>query len=262
MNKLKKWYLCMTILFLALTAGIVGYKLAYNINVWYTFEKNTELSRTFSKITGADEEIYNCADRVKQGNIDLKEVSKFLPVAIAPIGYPEYQNKILSPVDIEYYENIGDKYPVYVIKKGEQIEFEVSAKSMYEVEFCGNDSLPSNKRGWRLAKPFKMDGTQKESLLYVRFGDLISVCIEFIEKNPNYVLSSYELIKRGLMPSKRNISIVILTFADRALYSKGVFLSKDLFLPVFDWVTVICLFITAVLIMLYIMRKRKHLKNS
>lgn len=247
MNTLKKLPLFI-IIFSLLTAIPIIYNLYYNINLICSF-KNVE-------------NIYNYTDALRQGTIDLDEISNLFTDNIALIGYPDLEDTVISPVRIEYYDNKEDNSPVYVVEKGEIIHFELFPKTKSGLKFRGNDSIPSDSKGWRLAKPFIVNGNQNDSLLYVKLDDLVCVTNEWLENNPSLIdRYSTEVLKNGLTPTKHNISKTLLLFVDYKLYSNGVFLSKDIKKPVFDTATLLNLLITIILSALYILTKTKTFKK-
>ena len=244
MDKIRKLILFMLVFILIATVGQIAYYSYYNIN----------LTRNFHKCEGA----YDYVNAVKQEKIDLNEISNLFTDIVALIRYPDFQNEIISPVSIEYYENIRDKSPVYVIEKGEVIYFEMFPKTKSGLEFRGNDSIPTNEKGWRLARPFKGNGAEKDSLWYVKLEDLICVSNEWLKENPAFTKVALRgTMSMGLLQTKRNISKFILLFVDRELYSNGIFLSKDMYKPIMDREVVISLFVAIILIALTYIRKKQ-----
>ena len=244
MNSMRKILLLMIVLCSVVTVGLATYYLCYNVNLTWTFDKK--------------ETTYNYADEVEKKTLDLNKISSLFTDNVTLVGYPEFQDKIISPVSIEYYENIRDKSPVYVIEKGEVIYFEMFPKTKSGLEFRGNDSIPTNEKGWRLARPFKGNGAEKDLLLYVKLEDLIHVNKEWLRKNPTFNnVVSKKVLSTGLLPTKRNISKFMLLFVDRELYSNGIFLSKDMYKPIIDREVVISLFVAIILIALTILGKKQ-----
>ena len=62
---------------------------------------------------------------------------------------------------------------------------------------------------------------------------------------------------QGLLPTKRNLCRYILLFADRTLYSRGVFLSADLQRPVLTPASILCLTAAVLLLAAYLLVNRK-----
>lgn len=243
MDKIRKLILFMLVFILIATVGQIAYYSYYNIN----------LTRNFHKCEGA----YDYVNAVKQEKIDLNEISNLFTDIVALIGYPDFQNEIISPVKIEYYKNIRDKSPVYVIEKGEIINFEMFPKTKSGLQFRGNDSIPTNEEGWRLARPFRVDGENKDALWYVNLEDLICVSNEWLKENPTFAKAApREMMRRGLLPTKRNISKFMLLFVDRELYSEGIYLSKDMYRPIIDNTVLISFFATIILFVMHILGKK------
>ena len=244
LKKIQSIFLVVFLLSFAVTRGLFSYYLCYNI-YW---------TRNFDQVEG----VYNYADAVKEKTIDLDEISNLFTDIVALYGYPDYKETIISPVNIEYYENKGDKSPAYVIEKGESIHFELLPKTKSRLQFRGNDSIPTVEKGWRIARPFKVDAEEKDSLWYVRLEDLFCVSNEWLKENPDFTrVASREVMSMGLFPTKRNISEVMLLFVDHKLYSEGIFLSRDLFKPIFTGATLISLFVTIISLVLYIFTKKR-----
>ena len=232
---MRKMLLLIIVLCSAVTAGLAASCIYHNVKLNLNFDKK--------------EPTYNYADEVEKKTLDLNKISNLFTDNVSLVGYPEFQNKIISPVSIEYYKNRKDKFPVYVIEKGEVVYFEMFPKTKSGLEFCGNDSLPTNEKGWRLARPFKVDGEKNNSLLYVRLEDLNCVVTEWLNANPAFVKSSVRKVAdRGLISLNKNIRESVLLFIDNKLYSEGIFLSKDLYKSILNREFLISFFVTIILI--------------
>lgn len=244
---MKKMILLIIVLCSAVTVGFAVSCIYHNVKLYLNFNEK-ELT-------------YNYADEIETKTLDLKKISNLFTDNVSLVGYPEFQNKIISPVSIEYYKNIKDKFPVYIIEKGDIVYFEMFPKTKSGLEFCGNDSLPTNEKGWRLARPFKVEGENNNSLLYVRLGDLNCVVTEWLNANPDFVKSSErKVMGRGLISSNKNIRESVLLFIDNKLYSEGVFLSKDLHKSIFNREFLISFFVTIIFIAMYMFCKKNYWK--
>jgi hypothetical protein len=95
----------------------------------------------------------------------------------------------------------------------------------YELStYRGTDSLPTHEQGWRLAKPFIVEGesTLSDNLLYVKLSDLKEIAEAWVETNPKTMASQtkHERVK--------NITLR----CDKYLYREGIYLSPDLEKPI------------------------------
>lgn len=230
----RKIHLLLALLSTTMTVVVFAYYLQYDINI----------IRNFSK----DNEAYSYIEAVRSGKINVEEIKKLFTDNIAVMSYTETRDMIKSPIRIEYYENENDKLPVYVIEKGEMLQIESFSQIKSELEFYGNISLPTEKREWRLARPFITGGEETDKFLYVRLEDLVCVTNEWLKENNEFFESlSQEAKRRGILPTTSNISKELLLIIDCKLYDCGMFLSKDLIKPVLNRMTLICLFITIAL---------------
>ncbi len=101
-------------------------------------------------------------------------------------------------------------------------------------------------------------GETEGALPYVRLDDLAPVAAQWLKENPGAKKSLQGLVRaQGLLPTKRNLCSYILLFADRTLYSRGVFLSADLRRPVLPPAAILCLAAAALILAAYLAANRK-----
>ena len=167
---------------------------------------------------------YSYKQAAAQNNLDLIEL-KWVFQNVIGLGGNNYIQEIVSPVTISYYESVNALAPVYKIEKGTMIYFNSEEELGYELsEYRGTDSLPTHRHGWRLAKPFKVEGERgiRDNFLYVKLSDLEEVTEAWIEANPT------------LMQSKTKQELVEFQTLNRdhSLYQEGIYLSPDLKNPV------------------------------
>ncbi|NLD86708.1 MAG: hypothetical protein GX633_00420 [Clostridiales bacterium] len=204
------------------------------------------------------ENAYSYAEAVGRGEPDLNTISDLFTDIVAMIGY-DYKNDIISPITISYYANINDDTPVYSIEKGDTIYFKTNNRTRSGITYQGIESLPTIESGWRLAKPFAVLSKEKnDALLYVKLDELIHVTYVWIEENPKAMIYLQRIVMdRGMLPTKYNVSKYMLLFIDRTLYSEGIFLSQDLLSSVLSIATIISLFISVILLVLFLLAKHK-----
>jgi hypothetical protein len=172
-------------------------------------------------------EDYDYKEVIIDGSINVKEVEKLFS-SIETLPRYNLTNVISTPVTIRYYNAIGDLSPAYVIDKGKRIYVRKDNNSLSVKVGYGLDSMPTDVTGWRIAYPFTTDAGISNELLYVRMDELFDVACSWVNANKY-------LVQRGQqMRLTRNNTIRRLTlFVDHKLYDSGVYLSPDLFVPVF-----------------------------
>ena len=233
-------------------------------SVCLSVRHNRSLQARFTRA----EQAYPYQEAVEKGELDLNAVSAYFRFALAPIKY-HIQNEIRTPSAISYYADMEDDAPVFTIEKGEIVSFLPDNKTGYSFTFRGSDSLPANRAGWRLAKPFVIVGRETpDALLYVKLDDLMSAAVRWLRENPgmerNLTSAAMDELLRDipggkgllqntaakqlLRPTKRDACSRILLFSDRVLSDKGVYLSGDLKRPLLSPAATICLIVSALLL--------------
>lgn len=257
-----------------ISAGLVCFSVQYNYLLQQRFTNS--------------EQAYPYADAVDTNELDMKTISSYFPDGVTLVRY-NYQNEIRSPTVISYYADMKDEIPTLIIEKGEIISFKNEGWTQSVFSYRGTDSLPTNKAGWRLVKPFLVKGKEPtDELMYVKLNELLSVTAQWLQDNPgmermlqNDVINQWmkeypgmegmlqrSIAKQMLRPTQRDISKFILLFADRILYTKGVFLSSDLKHPIISSAVIVCLIVFLILLLVLILikfrnkRLRKHLDMS
>ena len=244
MKRLMRISISLFVLFAIVTIGLVSRSVCLNYKLRNGFEPK--------------EDAYPYAEEVEKGTLDLDEISYLLPSAVALMGYPNYKDDIASPIEISYYADINDGSPVYRVEKGDIIDFQTENPILkYNVTYHGRISLPTNEPGWRLAKPFMVEGREvNDTLLYVKLDDLMRIAYQWLEENSE-VISSNALMRQGIWPTKYNLSKILLLDIDRTLYSRGVFLSPDLLNPVFSSAAFVSLFLSIISLALFLLARRR-----
>ncbi len=244
MKRLMRISLCFFVLFVIVTMGLVSRSVYLNYKLRNGFEPK--------------ENAYPYGEEVEKGTLDLDKISYLLPSAVALMGYPNYKDDIASPIEISYYADINDGSPVYRVEKGDIIDFQTENPILkYNVTYHGRISLPTNEPGWRLAKPFMVEGREvNDTLLYVKLDDLMRIAYQWLEENSE-VISSNALMRQGIWPTKYNLSKILLLDIDRTLYSRGVFLSPDLLNPVFSSAALVSLFLSIISLALFLLARHR-----
>lgn len=172
---------------------------------------------------------YSYSDAIENGDVDFDYIASLLPDASAMIDYG-YVNDIEAPITILYYSQIGDDTPSYSIPKGEKIHFNIEGSTKSSITFSGIESIPTNVAGWRLVRPFAIEGMEENNVyMFVKLEELIKIAEKWLDYNPNVKTRLSEfLIKQGIFPTKRNICKYLILNIDRLLYSNGIFFSKDM----------------------------------
>lgn len=223
MRTIKKLMLILMIVFLLFGIASVGLH-------GYT---NAELEKSFKP----DEKAYPYEQAVIEQDVDLEEILKLLPKATAAMDY-NWSDTITAPVSISYYKDIHDRTPVYTVEQGETIyckPFEINT-------ICrGIESLPTDVRGWRLGRPFAVEGKPlNEELLYVKHSDLQKVARAWMEENDimDWMRqSAKDILPKGKLPTKQEAVNAYTLSVDRILYTEGVYISPDLKSPIFSGFT-------------------------
>ncbi|MBQ9939497.1 MAG: hypothetical protein IJO96_08205, partial [Oscillospiraceae bacterium] len=152
---------------------------------------------------------------------------------------------IVTPVTINYYADINDTTPAYTIEKGTTVHCE-SAYHKDDVTYHGIQSIPTNKRGWRIAKPFIVTGEKRNNtFLYVKTSDLEAVADAWAKENID-ILSEHPLGMKSV--TKSNLLLCI----DHLLYDSGVYLSPNLLTPVFSPAVIVSLSSSVILLAAYL----------
>ena len=251
MKRLMRISLCFFVLFAIVTMGLVSRSVYLNYKLRNGFEPK--------------ENAYPYGEEVEKGTLDLVEISYLLPSVVALIQLPDYKDDIASPIEISYYADIKDKSPVYRVEKGDIIYFQAEDSEGNETVYHGRVSLPTNEPGWRLAKPFMVEGKETiDTLLYVKLDDLIRIAYQWLEENPKAVRAMGidksdigVLGVYGIWPTQSNFSKILLLYIDRILYSEGVFLSPDLLNPVFSSAAFVSLFLSIISLALFLLARHR-----
>ncbi|MEN6314217.1 MAG: hypothetical protein ABFD25_08235 [Clostridiaceae bacterium] len=172
-------------------------------------------------------ETYDYKGAIIGGSINVNEVEKLFPSIETLPGY-NLTNVISSPVTIRYYYAIGDRSPAYVIDKGTRIHVRRDGNSSSVKVGYGLDSMPMDVAGWRIAYPFAVDTGISNELLYVRLDELFDVARSWVNAN-KYLVHQGQQMRLTKNNTIRRITLLI----DHRLYDNGVYLSPDLFVPVF-----------------------------
>ncbi len=249
MNKTSKFLLILSLIFMLLSVCFATENLYKNHNMVNGFSKRK---------TQND---FSYAEAIERENVDLNEISKFIPDAEAAVKEPDYNNIIISPVKIHYYKNINDDIPVYTISKGDVIQFDIRNRVRSRIAYRGVDTLPTNEKGWRLSKPFIKKGEKvNNELLYVKLDDLVSVTYEWFAQNinPNSMRNISGGIPAGYPRTKHAVALYILTYVDHCLYAHGEFLSKDILVPVFSVDVIFCFSASIISFILFLLYRKER----
>ena len=232
---------------------LIAFALASVGLILYDVSYITQLRSRFAPKAGA----YPYAQAVEKNELDLDAVSACFPDDVALLAY-DFRNTLEAPSAISYYADVKGE-PVRTIEKGERIDFRTEDGAGRVFSFRGIETLPTDKPGWRLAKSFAAAGGETEdALLYVKLDDLAPVADRWLKENPGAKKALQGLVRaQGRLPTKRNLCRYILLFADRTLYSQGVYLSADLQRPVLNPASILCLIVTALLLAGYLFINRK-----
>ena len=210
--------------------------------VLYSLYYNFRLHKGFQQ----KEYLHTYAEEIAKDTIDPQSIYKMFSGISTLIG-SNFRDDIKSPIEIHYYSDIDDDIPALVVEKGTTVHVDSNEVLNGECTFQGINSLPAEKKGWRLVKPFAVDGRGPEEVLfYVKMSDLMHVASAWMEKNPQAMKTVRQrLMNQGLLPTKANVCRQMLLTADRELYRKGMYLSKDVMQPVFPPEVVVCLGVSA-----------------
>ena len=161
---MKKLKIILIVLCIASTVAAVGmmlYSLYYNFRLRKGFREK-EYRQTY-------------AEEIAKNPINPQAIYRMFSGNSALIGF-DYQDDISSPERIRYYSDISDDSPALVIEKGTIIHVDSSEILNGEYTFRGINSLPADKKGWRLVKPFSADGQgTDDSLLFLAVKSLSQI---------------------------------------------------------------------------------------
>ena len=235
MNRLPKILLCLLIASLLITVGLVSSSIYTNCKLRLEFE--------------AKEDAYPYAEEIKKEDIDFELLYESMRNEVLMpyrgMGTPNYNHDIVTPVTINYYADINDTTPAYTIEKGTTVHCE-SAYHKDDVTYHGIQSIPTNKRGWRIAKPFIVTGEKRNNtFLYVKTSDLEAVADAWAKENID-ILSENPLGMKSVTKS------YLLLRIDHLLYDSGVYLSKNLLTPIFSPAVIVSLSSSVILLAAYL----------
>ena len=221
----------------------------------YHLYQNIRLRNGFQRADSA----YRYEEALKKGDIDLNTIEKLYSGISGLIGFDDKKN-IENPVTLRYFANVNDKQPAYVIEKGTTIHFDAEKILNGQMTFRGIWSLPTDQAGWRLSLPFSEWGKpENDTLLYIKLSDLQQAVSAWIKENPDAMKWMETGLKQEKLPlTEANAGNYLLLSNDRRLYSKGVYLSRDLMNTVATPAVIISLCLTAVLLagILWMSRKK------
>jgi len=247
MKNLSKILLCLFIASLLVTGGLLSYSIHTNCKLRLEFEPKSYA--------------YPYAEALENGEFNLELLTKTTFVGEhALIGSPPFEYNISSPVTIRYYSNPDDISPVFTVEKGDTIWCRPPSQSVYEgdVTYHGLESLPTDKRGWRLAKPFITKGKeQNDSLLYVKLSDLDSVCGEWLKENVDLIPFFKNTTPKERSRLQKEYLKDMPLYIDNELYERGSYLSPDLLTPVFSPASVVSLSVSVVSLAAYLILRRR-----
>ena len=240
MKHLTKILLCIFTASLLVTVGIIYPRIYSNCKLRNEFEPK--------------EAAYPYAEEIKKEDIDFELLYESMRNEVLlpyrGMGAVSHITDIITPVTINYYADINDTTPAYTIEKGTTVHCE-SAYHKDDVNYHGIQSIPTNKRGWRIAKPFIVNGEKRNNtFLYVKTSDLEAVADAWAKENID-ILSKNPLGIKSV--TKSNLLLRI----DHLLYDSGVYLSKNLLTPVFSPVSVASLSVSAASLAAYLVVRRK-----
>ena len=234
MKKLTRFLIALCAVSAAIAAGLISCSLFANSGLQKDFQRK--------------ENAYPYEEALAKDGPDLNTIQDLYSGVSSLLGFDE--TIIESPAAIRYYADPDDRQPAYVIEKGTVIHIGAEIILNGGMDFRGIGSLPTDQAGWRLSKPFAEEGkAESEALMYVRLSDLQPVAAAWTKENPNTMKWMRAGMKQQkLLPTKANARRYLLLSNDRLLYSKGVYLSKDLMNPVLSPAAIICLCISAILL--------------
>ncbi|MBQ2755543.1 MAG: hypothetical protein IJF27_02595 [Oscillospiraceae bacterium] len=250
MKHLSKILLCLSLAFLLVAAWFISHAL-YN---------NAKLHNEFKPKHKA----YPYAEALKNGELSLKSVSSAIltdEIGLSGSSADRYRF-IASPITIKYYSKPGDITPVFTIEKGTMINYQ-KQPGKSSVTYHGFESLPSDRHGWRLAKPFIVEGEEpNDTLLYVKTSDLEAVSAVWLKEMIPFIESITEHITTGVEQTRKHLQqkyVKSLLFDfDEWLYYKGIYISPDLLTPVFSFKTIASLAGSLVSFAAFIAVRRKY----
>ena len=164
------------------------------------------------------------------------------------------------PKSICYYTSPDAASPVLELPKGCMVTVLPAGEGFTSMTGYGLASYPTYQKGWRYVAPFQTGACELKSNLldsytlksyYVRTEDLEAVMHEFFIQNKGMQaeaqqagVSKQEYIRRALYK------------VDEVFYQNGVFISPDLYRPLFDFPNWICIIVFLFLFSIWLWRKR------
>lgn len=191
----------------------------------------------------------------KQGvppeDIELRLYEAYLARPTAPIGRPNITVKL--PYSLRYYANPDSSTVVYEVPKGTEIVIQSYVDNMGGY---GSYSYPTQKRGWRYAKPLTPETTvanlRKLPLYYIKTKDLEGVFREAYRTN------NVRAYTGSVYFTERSFAFMMVRMFDQILYDKGTFNSPDLYRNLLGLRESILMVIALVLLALFIFINKKQ----
>ena len=253
MKRLCKTLLYLFIISLVVTAGAFS-ALVYHHSM-ITRSTNIFQSRPLLFDFEPDERAYPYAEALKNDEFKPYSVFDHLPgMALAGAEIPT--EWLAAPITVHYYSDPKSTVPVFTVEKGDIIycSFPAAITSNRANRYRGLESLPYLKQGWRLAKPFIVDGEEPtDTLLYVKTDDLTAVFRSWLKDSPVYSHSN-SIEKLWYTYSYPQLFIL---FVDQFLYFDGIFLSPDLAAFFYPPAPFISLGVSVILLTAYLVVRRK-----
>ena len=255
MKRLAKTLLCLFITSVIVTVGLVStvffkhYMILDQLNILHV-----PISNVISHFLRHGENPFPYAESVKKEELDLKALSKEVfsdAIGASSSTAASRTYWLSSPITIRYYSDPNAIFPVFTVDKGDII---CCSNELLKstVTYHGLESLPSLKYGWRLAKPFIVEGEEpNDALLYVKTSDLVKIFRAW-NKEITHPSNIREKIWSYYIYPQRN-----LLYIDRMLYKMGIFVSPDLVAFVCPPAPFISLSVSVILLTAYLVVRRK-----
>ena len=145
-------------------------------------------------------------------------------------GSDVHKNTITVPRDLVY----SSENEQYVIHRGETIDIYYDEDNGYLFPYgYGFQSYPTDKRGMRAVMPFKLTAETevRKELFHISMSDLKRTYAEYYHDNIRGYSKSEQWLDLWLRNARRETALY---WSDKLLYTEGIYLSNDLYWPLFN----------------------------
>ena len=172
---------------------------------------------------------FDYLEALKDGSLQEK-MKPYQTNVQAMTGADAHKNVITVPRDLVYsYED-----EQYIIHRGEMINVYYDEDNGYlSLYGYGFQSYPTEKRGMRAVMPFKLaaETEVRQELYHIDISGLKRTYAAYYHENISGYSKSGQWLDLRLRNARRETALY---WSDKLLYTEGIYLSKDLYWPLFN----------------------------